>query len=86
MEQKKSLIEMVGTLIVIHGQIHHYIGALVPEPEQQVKYIQLYFLDPQESVPIRMGILQDGSIQKILLNYWRMFLDNTTNKLEHSAC
>ena len=29
--------------VVIQGQVHHYIGSLIPNPEEQAQYIQIYF-------------------------------------------
>lgn len=30
--------------VVIQGQIHHYIGSLLPESDAQAQFIQIYFL------------------------------------------
>ena len=49
------------------GQIHHFIGSLVPEPEERAKYIQLYFLDPQESVDLRLNVLETTSLEREIL-------------------
>ena len=53
--------------VVIHGQIHHFIGNLIPEPDQQAKFLQIYFLDPEDSVELRMKILQDSGIQREII-------------------
>ena len=50
--------------VIVQGQIHHYIGSIVPDPEDQAKFVQLYFLDPQDSVRLRMGILNNQGIQR----------------------
>ena len=36
---------------------------LIPEPEEHAKYIQIYFLDSQESIEIRWRILQNDVFQ-----------------------
>ncbi|XP_059168222.1 uncharacterized protein LOC131950184 [Physella acuta] len=50
--------------VIIQGQIHHYIGSLIPEPHKQAQFLQIYFLDPQDSVKLRMDILENGGIQR----------------------
>ena len=53
--------------VIIQGQVHHYIGSLIPEPEEEAKYIQIYFLDRQESIEIRMNILRNNIIQRTIV-------------------
>ncbi|XP_078251661.1 uncharacterized protein LOC144591268 isoform X1 [Rhinoraja longicauda] len=50
--------------VIIQGQIHHYIGPLMPDLDQPSQFLQIYFMDPQDSVELRMGILQDAGIQR----------------------
>ncbi|XP_055514228.1 uncharacterized protein LOC129710949 [Leucoraja erinacea] len=50
--------------VIIQGQIHHFIGSLMPDQDQQSKFLQIYFMDPQDSIGLRMSILQDAGIQR----------------------
>ncbi|KAF6161706.1 hypothetical protein GIB67_029150 [Kingdonia uniflora] len=38
------------TSFVIHGELHHRIGALVPNEEQEASYAQLYIYNPGASL------------------------------------
>ena len=60
--------------VVIHGQIHHFIGSLIPEPEEQAKYLQIYFMEPQDSIDIRMKILQNTGIRRDIVTAIEMTL------------
>ncbi|XP_059156649.1 uncharacterized protein LOC131941421 [Physella acuta] len=53
--------------VIIQGQIHHYIGSLIPEPHKQAQFLQIYFLDPHDRVKLRMDILENGGIQRSIV-------------------
>lgn len=36
----------------------------MPGPDQQSRFLQIYFMDPQDSIELRMGILQNAGIQR----------------------
>lgn len=48
--------------MIIQGQFHHYIEQLMPDPNQQI-----YFMDPQDSLELRVDVfLNDGIQQEIV--------------------
>ncbi|XP_032903222.1 uncharacterized protein LOC116989735 isoform X2 [Amblyraja radiata] len=50
--------------VIIQGQIYHFIGSLMPDQDQQSKFLLIYFMDPHDSIDLRMSILQDAGIQR----------------------
>ena len=40
----------------IHGQVHHYVGALNLAGGQQHRYAQMYILDAQQALEQRLRI------------------------------
>ncbi|XP_032892394.1 RNA-binding protein 25-like [Amblyraja radiata] len=36
--------------VIIQSQIHHFISSLMPDLDQQSKFLQIYFMDPQDSI------------------------------------
>lgn len=50
--------------VIIQGQIYHFIGSLMPDQDQQSKFLQIYFMDPHDSIELRMSILQDAGFQR----------------------
>lgn len=47
----------------IQGQFYHHIEQLMPDPNQQAKFIQIYFMDPQDSLELRIDIFYNDGIQ-----------------------
>ena len=44
--------------IIIQGQVYHLIGPLEPEPGQAARFLQIYFLEPRDSVQSRLDVLR----------------------------
>lgn len=53
--------------IVIQGQIHHYIGSLLPEPDNQAQFIQIYFLDKEYSIDVRMNMYPNIELRRNII-------------------
>ena len=52
----ESLIERIGGVYTyrIHGSMYHQMGSLLPEPEKQPAFAQLYFYDTEHEVDNRL--------------------------------
>ena len=61
--EAKEISYRLESSILIQGQVD-CIGFLIPEPEEEDKYIQICFLHSQESIRIRMRILRNDGIQR----------------------
>ena len=49
--------------LVIQGQIHHYIGSLLTEPDAQAQFLQIYFLDREHSIDVRMNLFENQGLR-----------------------
>ena len=45
----------------VQGQLSHRIGSLLPEPDHEHKFVQIYFVDQEAQVDRRLGIFPDLS-------------------------
>ena len=50
--------------LVIQAQIHHYIGSLIPEPDAQAQFLQIYFLDREHSIDVRMNLFENQGLRR----------------------
>jgi hypothetical protein len=50
----------------INGVVHHCIGSLLPEPENQSQYAQLYIYDTEHEVANKLAIFRNDDSSKDL--------------------
>ncbi|KAL5714883.1 hypothetical protein ACHQM5_016785 [Ranunculus cassubicifolius] len=82
----------------IHGQLHHQIGALLPNPERDPSYAQLYIYDAQTALNyrqqrnphlrqdvldlIQQTLLQSNQLCKVYKNAYEILNENYTGNDE----
>ena len=54
--------------LIIHGQVYHNIGSLLPDDGDPHKFIQIYFMDTaEEEVDARMNIDRSNEVKRYLI-------------------
>ena len=62
--------------VIIQGQVHHYIGSLLPDSNAQAKFIQIYFLDAENSINLRLGMFKSDDIRRNIIDIIETVLRN----------
>jgi len=70
----------------VQGQVYHQIGSLLPTPDQDSKFLQIYFTgDEEEEIDQRCAVI-NGTRREIISNLQRLFHQhNYLVKLFHVA-
>jgi len=57
----------------VQGQVYHQIGSLLPTPDQDSKFLQIYFTgDEEEEIDQRCAVI-NGTRREIISNLQRLF-------------